>query len=204
MLKLTNGFDRLTHDQLIAKSESVETMLTNNATFTGVNPTVPTLNGLNKEYRESISAASSGDKTLRARRDANRLKVIDLLRLMANSVTAIALGDREKLISSGFDLAKIPQSRPLLIKPAPPTLTGTGNSGQIKSVAQRQPAMISMIHQIAEYPFTATSSWTGATTSSAKHVFEHCTPGKTYLVRVCIVGSNKQCVESEPVGYIAQ
>ncbi len=81
---------------------------------------------------------------------------------------------------------------------------GTGNSGEIYSIGKRQPAMLAINHQITEYPLTAESVWKSTTTSSVKYTFTNCEPGKQYLVWVCVVGVKSQCIESDPVAYIAQ
>ena len=204
MNKLKNGFDKLINDQLMAKADSIETHLTGNLVYADVNPTVVQLHDLNKAFTTAVADASLGNKTAMATRDELRLDLIDLMRLMANSVMAIAADDRPKLVSSGFELYKEKQSRPAIVKPAPPTLAGTGNSGEIFSLGKRQPAMIAVNHQITEYPLTAASVWKTSTSSSVKYTFTNCVPGKQYLVRQCIVGVKSQCLESEPVGYIAQ
>lgn len=126
------------------------------------------------------------------------------MRLKVNSVVAIAKGNREKLVSSGFDLVKTRQSRPMLVKPLPPRISGTDNSGQIKSIGKRHPGLLFIIHQITEYPLTSVSLWNAQTTSSVKHVFTDFIPNRNYLIRLCAIGVNKQCIESEPVNYIAQ
>ena len=197
MKKLKNGFDKLTIAALIAKMESVETSLTGNLVFAAINPTVVTLHDLKKALiTANADADATGNKVAMATRDALQLDAIDLLRLMVNSVMAIAEGDGVKLVSSGFELEKERQSRAAIVKPAPPTLSGTGNSGEIYSVGKRQPAMIAINHQITEHPLTALSVWKTSTSSSVKYTFTNCVPGKQYLVRQCIVGVKNQCLES--------
>jgi hypothetical protein len=189
---------------VIERAEVVVSSLDGNPDFLTLAPNVVSLTDAVKDAKTwQTEVLATGNRVAMAKRDAAMEVLIELLIATGNLVISIAQGNLVKLAGCGYEQPKVKAPSPNMFKPEPPKLS-TGNSGDILSVGKRQAGVKAVIHHITEAPLTAESVWRAETTTSVKHTFTGCIPGKQYLVKQSLVGPRKQFKESDAVAYFAQ
>jgi len=111
--KIKTPFDSMSDADFETKSGSIYDFMMKSTYFPAPTPELPVILADIQAFSASLIAAKTKDKTaVAAKVDARNKLTLSLIQL-ANSVTTTANGDRTKLITSGFDLAKQGESNPL-------------------------------------------------------------------------------------------
>jgi hypothetical protein len=208
MIKVVNGFDRLTIAEFGQRTNSIIKSMNGNPHFTTLQAAVNALMAEATNYHDLVLKALTRDKTAIIARDASRQKVTTMLHNLGYSVSAIAEGDAEILESSGFSYTQPKKPTPPMQKPGVPKLASGVNGGEIECKAASQKGMRSVNYYITSDVATLTASntngWDVRSYNKAKYTFSNLTPGQRYYIKVGLVGVRGQEVFSEPVSYIAQ
>lgn len=116
---------------ILALLRHVRTAMTTNPNFPEPLVKLADMLLLADELAEAIDRATNGGKLEREKRDKLVAKAKEMLNTQANYVRAMAKGDAEVLVSSGFELQRVPQ--PLGVPQAPVFKLGraTGRSGEL-------------------------------------------------------------------------
>src|SRR5258706_3461677 len=112
--RITSGFSSLSDANFENKAGVINSCMTGNPYFPVTTPAMPVVTTAVQDYSTSLIAAKGRDKNAVAIKNQRRIELNALLVQLANSVMAIANGDRTMLISSGFDLVKDAESIPLV------------------------------------------------------------------------------------------
>ncbi len=115
---------RVTDSELITKTAAIEAGMKNNNYFPEPRPSLEEIAIARLAYASALSACSSGARQATAIKNGKRKELEVLLRKLGNYVNAIANGNEEQLLSSGFDISKpseavgpLPAPQNIQIKP---------------------------------------------------------------------------------------
>ena len=187
--KLRLNYGKLTDSGMLAKAHQILQDMTANPNFTTPIPTLADLQLAISEYSVALVNASNLGRLYVAEKIASRKKLAILLNQLGLYVMYVANGDEVILTSSGFDLAKQPESS-FITNPGAVTLSNGITTGQVVSQVPPQSGSKGYNHQYTLYPVTAASVWTSNPTNRSKSTFNGLEAGKKYAVRVAVVGKN--------------
>ncbi len=200
--KLSLSFLKLTDDSLETKAESILQMLTSNPFFPTPVPPLTALQAALDAYKVTLVDAKSNDKLKVATKRACRTALEAILTQLANYVTYVANGNEEKLVSSGYSLAR--QREPRTLGEPGMVMVKPGNStGRLEASLERVEGAYSYLYQITPDPLVPDSTWDNMPLNRCKAVFDGLTPGTKYWIRVAAVGSGTQMAYSPVSSQIA-
>jgi hypothetical protein len=203
MNRLKTGFDSLSDSDFETKSGDIYASMLDNASFPTPVPDLPSVKTSLDAYSAALIAAQSRNRDDVANKNAARETLTASLIQLANSVMTTANGDKQMLISSGFDLAKPGETTPL-VKPEWITVTDGINPGDLKVRVKAVKGAQGYVPQYALDPQAPDSEWTKVMTTTCKYTFTSLTSGQKYWVRMAAIGPHQQMVYSDMVSRIAQ
>jgi hypothetical protein len=204
LLRITNGFEKLSDAALIAKAELIMTGMTGNANFPTPSPTLPVFQAGIDDFQASLGTAQGGGNYDKAVKNQKREELIDLIHSLSYYVLFTANGNRLIAQSSNLTIAKSPAPAPEVREPLNLQLDVGSYSGDLNLEFSKVPGARSYIYEIAQSPLTNNTAWTSKTGTIKKTTFNSLVPGERYHVRVMAVGINGQGVYSQTVSRIAQ
>jgi hypothetical protein len=203
--KIKTGFNKKKDSELSTFVLGIITALTTNVFFPLTQSMLGDLTSNLEDFNTALANAQNRDKVAAEIRNKARITLLMQLIAVAASVTFEAQGDREKLLTSGFELYKEKYT------PAPPlpkienfTLSDGANIGEIKSSVKAVRGAKSYAHQITPDPLTDSSQWHSIITTSRECVFTNLGSSKKYLVRVLAIGTRGQVSYSEILSRTTQ
>ena len=184
---------------LIEKCGTLVTKLAGNANFPSPTPSIADLTTALTELTSATIAASRGDRELIiVRKDKERV-VADMIRTLAGYITMTAEGDGAKIISSGFDLAKLPEPQPALSRPVSFKAERGRHTGEVElSWRLVRNAASYVVEMTTSDPQLAETKWTtAAITTKVKVKFADLNVGEFYYYRVKAIGRNSESIYSD-------
>jgi hypothetical protein len=204
MAKIKNGFDKLADAALYVSSKAIVTACTHNPYFSEIQATVLEVAEVASAYWEALQEARTGLKEAIAIKNIKREALIRELRLLRDSVSAVAKGNEAILVSSKYPLAKERASRPPLSRPPLPAVAPGINAGEIRVTGISHKSAVAVVYMITPDPLTNDSAWTTSFATTRKFTFTRLESGKRYWFKQALIGVRKQYAESDAVSYIAQ
>jgi hypothetical protein len=189
--KIILTFNKFSDDRLETKAESILLMLTGNPFFPSPVPPLTALSTALDAYKLALVAAQSKDKAKVATKRACRTALEAVMLKLGRYVTYEADGDEEKLVSSGYDLAKQPEPS-VLQEPGVVTVSQGISSGRLVASLKRVVGAYGYLYQITPDPLLPESNWESMPLNRSTAIFENLTPGQKYWIRVAAVGSGSQ------------
>jgi hypothetical protein len=203
MTKIKNGFDRMSEAKLLFEAITIGTQCTGNAYFVSIQAMVALLVTATTAFQNALDAAQSGDKNAIADKDVKKAELVSILRKLGDTISGIAGGNYQVLVSSGFPLVKEREPSQPLTKPNPPVVKAGFNAGEIMTIGEREKSAKAVIHMITADP-AQENSWKRNFTTGRRYTFTNLESGKRYWFKQAVIGVNKQYIESDAVSYIAQ
>ena len=201
--KIKTGFSIFSNPTLLAFVNAIIIALTDNANFPLAQTLLPNLSGALASFNTAMANAENRDKVMIGLRETARIYLTVQLTEVASTVIYEAKGDRDKLLSSAFELYKDSNASPLgPVKgfKLMDTEVGIGLKLMCDGVKNR----ISYSHQITTDPLTADSAWTTISTTSKEYTFANLSTGTKFWARIIAVGTKDQVSYSEPLSRITQ
>lgn len=199
--KLKTDFRGYNDSELETKAQSIAALWAISTIFINPTPAMAEMLDAISKYSDSVTAAAEGGRTLIAARKANRKALEIMLRQWAAYAMMVAKGDREILISSGFDLVKENET----VDVAAPRLLSvkTGRiSGQVIVRATGASGVKSYLHEYTTDPVTETSQWTRHISTRGTFIFDGLKPLQKYAFRTGILGSGDVITYSQVITWI--
>jgi hypothetical protein len=129
--KINIGFSRIPDGDLDEKAKHIITSLTGNANFPTPSPTLATVQTALDEYEDALALDQSPTRT--ATVEVKREMLENLLQQLGVYVSTTANGDKDKLVTSGFEMRKDPtQTEADVAAPANLRLKSTGTTGEVQ------------------------------------------------------------------------
>jgi hypothetical protein len=195
MSKLNIGFSRYSDANFDVHSGSIIVCLTDNVYFKTLNPPLAVLQDAHLRYGTALQNAKSRSKDAVAEKNSSRSALIALLVVEGLYLMSEAAGDLQKLISTGYAIAKDGTNKVLLAPGATYVANGT-NSGELEVSIDIPNGANSFGHEITDQLPDENTVWTKMPFNVSKYTYQGLVPGKQYWVRVVITGARKQVVYS--------
>jgi len=159
------------------------------------------MTALSVKLQTAISAAIDGNSTDREHRNATVLEVQDVLRATADYVRAECDGDAELLTTSGFPLAKQPETYKEVGIPKNVRATATDVSGEVKLLwGLTVAARMFRIERAESDPTLGETTWvTIGQVSRQRFIVTGLTSYKSYWFRIVALGIDKEGLPSDVV-----
>jgi len=201
-IRTLKNFNRLSHDDVVARAIAVILGMTGNAVYPHPPVDIVALAFLVKAYSAAIAMALDGGKKAKATRDELRESVIKDLRLLAVYVENSCNNDPSNLSSSGFAAASTvrtpagPAAIPILRK-----LNFGVTSGEFVVYIGTANGARSYNLRYAEMTGTTPGTWIVVPVVTVRWptTVANLTPGKTYSFQVQALGSEGFSDWSDPV-----
>jgi hypothetical protein len=196
--KLKLALYKLIPVSLLAMLRFIVEKMTGNPNF--LNPIVPldAMNQLADDLEAAITMAKQGSPEARSLRDDLFEQGKVLLAAQADYVQAECRGDRTKLLSSGFDLAKTPEPRGIPAVPENVLVRMTGKTGQVELRFNGSKIAVGYHMFMTDKDPLVNADWepVGYTTRS-RHLFEGLVSYKPYWFAVSAVGTAGESAKSD-------
>ncbi len=203
MLKLVNGFKRLTDADLGVRATQIVTGMTGNPNFTAPSPSTGDVNSTVVSYFNALNACTDGDRQKIAVKQQVRDLLVDALHKWGLYVIMESGDDVAMALTSGFQIAKTPSASLPLVKPLAPILESGINVGELLSKAKPEAAAVAYLHQYATEAEMQAGQWQNRPCSKATCVISGLTPGIRYFCRIGVIGRKDQLVFSDVVSRVA-
>ncbi len=192
--------DKLITTNLIERGGIVHKYITGNANFP--NPTVemPAFSIAIEELKIAQLDAATGDRTKIAFRNGKDIVVRVMMRMLADYVNSAAAGDKDIILSSGFDVRSTPTPPQELDAPEKVEVLSSKTTGAMVVKAKRVKGAKSYV---AQYAQEGTPNWLSTFSSLSKITVEGLAPGTTYSFRMACVNSKGQSKWSQQVEAMA-
>lgn len=197
-------YSRLSDTNLEFKAQGVILSLTGNANFPTTMPTLTDFTAVKDAFSTAMENALDGGRTAIALKNQARSELLNSMRFLAINVDSQALGDRAKLLSSGFDLASGGENVPPLSAPAEFKLTEGINPGEVRSVVKRVPQAVSYNHEYTLSPPDANTAWIVKSGTSREFLFSGLPSGQRIYVRVAAIGRKGQEAYTNVLSRVVQ
>ena len=206
VLRITNGFDKLSDANLIIKTQNIVVSMTppENPYFATPSPTLADMQDAIDSFTNAVAVAKTGSSYDKALKNQYRMDLIEMLHSLGAYVLFTAEGDFLIAQSSGFTIAKEPSPAPPITAAANQKLDDGANAGELYFSFDKVQGARSYIYQYTADPLTYTSTWETKVGTIRKVNFTGLDSGKKYWCRVMAIGINGQGVYSEPVSRVVQ
>jgi hypothetical protein len=203
MAKVLITFKEYSNDELDNKTRDIITSMTANANFATPNPTLSTVQTALTEFQDAVAQASKGGVDKTALRRQKRKTLEDTLRGLAVYVNSTT--DNEViLISSGFDLMKVPAKIGQLEKPDGFKVENGVQPGSIKVLCNAVPGAGSYLAEYTLMPATDNSKWDREVSTARTITITGLQRGKEYAFRIAGVGAHTDRVFSDVISKFVQ
>jgi hypothetical protein len=206
VLRITNGFTRLSDPKLGSRASNIHLAMTGNPNFATPIPTLAAFQTGINEFLAASSEADNGGSYDKAVKNQKRDALIELLHSLAAYVLFTAAGtDNPELVakSSGFSVAKT----------GTPSVLGAIENLQLKDGPNAGDLLVSFntvvgarafVYQYTDDETLAEGSWRTEVGTSRKVVLSGLQSGKKYFVRLIAIGAKDQKIISEVVSRLVQ
>ncbi len=181
LLRITNGFDKLSDANLEARANNIVASMTGNASFATPSPTLAVVQTAIDNYSAALAKAQTGSSYDKAYKNQKKGDLIDLLHSLGNYVLFTANGDELVAKSSGYNIAKGPSPAPEVSAAVNQNLEDGANAGELKYSFDKVPGARSYMYQYAPDPLTENSTWQSQPGTIRKIVFSGLDSGKKYF-----------------------
>ena len=206
LLRITNGFDKMSDANLEVKANSIYTSLLANALtyFPNPSPTLPALKTFIDDFSAALFKAKTGSLLDKALKNEKKANLISALHEEGAYVLLASAGNTVIAQASGYTIAKVPTPKPPVGPATNQQLENGPNSGDMKYSFDPTPGSKAFVYQSTPDPLTENSVWASQGGTARKTMFTGLEPGKKYWFRVMSIGKNGQTVYSDPVSKIVQ
>lgn len=205
VLRITNGFDKMSDPDLELKARSILNAMTSNSSFPTSTPTLATVQAAINDYSDALAIAQTGSVYDKALKNQKKEALVVLLHNLANYVLFTAAGNELIARSSGFTIAKSERTPAPAVVPARGQVLSDGpNPGDLDYNFKRVPGATGYVYQLTLDPITENSVWESKAGTVRKVRFTGLPRGQRVWCRVMTIGRRGQAVYSEPVSRIVQ
>jgi hypothetical protein len=187
---LTYSFELLSDYSLEFKAEAIIKAMTGNPNFPNPTPALQDISFLLSEYKQEKDIFHKNKK---------RDELVRLLHNLAGYVSYKSNGDKDKLMSSGFDISIERRMLVEIGKPENLQVTGGKNPGELQLSTSRVVGAIFYNFQFTNDPIKPNSLWVSHIDTTNKFTLKHLEKGQKYWCRVGAVGMDDRMTFSDVV-----
>jgi len=202
--KVKDNYNRGRDSNLNDTGYKVLDAMTNNATFPNPSPDLATLKQTLLDYHTAYNQAANGDSKLVSVKNDKRAILRDQLSKLADYVNSVADGDKTKLLSSGFPLARQKAVDQKLASVDKLEVDITTPTEATTSLKKRVAGARSYIHQYSADAVSNDAKWVQKFITDTSYTFTNLQTGVKYMFQVIAIGPNGQAEPSPIVSRIIQ
>jgi hypothetical protein len=188
---LTKPYKKWSDKQLVTGSHHIFTCMNGNEYFTGIAADIAGYGELSKNFSNKVAVAANRGKNDVAAKDMVRLSLIDSTLNLANSVSQIANGEIQILVSSGIPMRKRPKPA-VLTTPTNLVVSAGQATGQLITKIDRVKGARTYIVRYTLDPQTPASAWASVVCTTRRCVINDLQSGSKYWIMVGALGGNGQ------------
>jgi len=201
---LIKSYVNFSDANLDLKCKEIILKLTNNPNFPSTQPTLEVFTEIYNAYSTALSKATSRDKDAVAIKKAAKVRLVASMRLLAISIENQCMGDRVKMVNSGFDLASDGENVPALAAPESFNVQEGLNAGEIRSILTGTGKAISYLHEYSLTPPNVNTIWTSHAASTADQTLKGLPHSTRVYFRAAMIGSKNQIVYTDVISRMVQ
>jgi hypothetical protein len=203
--QVINGFDRMTVEKLLGKTDFVLNEITNNVDyFPDPNPPLADVRAAATELNSANLAARNMDKVAISYRNEKKDELVALLRKLGIYVNLRADSNRTIALSSGFNIRKDSQPSPSITGVEVPVITAGLNEGELDAKVKTVAGARMYQYFISTDDSLPVSGWMSYSSTRRKFSFTGLDSATRYYVRVAAIGINNQMVYSDSASFVTQ
>jgi hypothetical protein len=198
--KIKTGLSKLNAVQLVSKAEEIVEAMTDNPNFATPSPALADIIVKGLQLKSAINKSRWRDQRFITARNELTVELKSMLMLLSDYVSNTSEGSAEKILSSGFEIAKQAEPLPPLVQPSGLMTVLTKHEGRILldwiSVTG---ALNYLVDMTTVDPAAAEPDWKVAGyTSKSRFQVDNLPSGVKYWFRVRALGTRDQSAYSEP------
>lgn len=193
------GLTGLSPNQLVDKAELLMTNINGNASFPTPNPDMADVLAAATACKEWIEKSAFGDRRAISRRDQAYDGLLDLLKELAAYVSFTAKGDKQMILSSGFEVQKLREPSGALSQPIDLLAKRSDKQGVVNLDWKVVPyGKAYQVEYTTTDPAMPEAVWNSATvTSQSKAEIANLDQGTMYWFRVKAINGVKESAYSD-------
>ena len=204
MSKLKIGFSLLDVPKQIERSRLIQTAMTGNVNYTTPVPSLPTLKTATDSLETAYNESRGRDKNKIQIMKLRRAEMLALITQLAAYVQSTSNGDKEIILSSGFDVIARGVPQPPVGQVMNVRATNGTVTGSIKILWDKMPGARIYAVELSSDPFTAESFEIKGISTKIRFQIERLKSGAKYWVRVTAIGKDGPGIASDPAAKIAE
>ncbi len=204
MSKIKIGFSTLDVPKQIERSRLIQTAMTGNASYATPVPSLATVKTATDNLEASYNESRGRDKNKVQIMKLRRAEMLALIIQLAAYVQSTSNGDKETILSSGFDVITrgVPQppvGQVLNLRVSKGTVSGT-----VKLLWDRMPGARVYVIEVSTDPFGPETFEPRGVSTKSRFELDKLKPGNKYWMRVAAIGLNGLGDWSDPAAKIAE
>jgi hypothetical protein len=184
--------------KLSGETQKMQTMLTGNPLVPVTQPTMEVFGAAVADYVSQLSKSGTRDVNAIAAKRVRRAELISLCVQLGNSVTSVANGDVEVLVSTGLPLRK-KRTAAVLTVPSHFRITNGVNPGELDLRVKGMKAARAYGFEYTIDPPTEDSVWIRTVCSASRCTIKGLQAGKRYWFRPFVTGSKGQQITGDAI-----
>ena len=204
LLRMTNGFERLSDASLKVRLDSILFSMRDNPSFDAPIPSLGEMQAALDSFSSTLAVAQSGSLYEKALKNQKRQELIDRVHRLSYYVLLMANGDELVAQSSGFTIAKVYTTSEAISKATGLQLSDGVNAGELVLRFDKVKGARSYIYQYAPDPLTADTEWMHMLGTSSTAVITGLKSCQRYWCRVIAIGVRNQQTMSDAVARVVQ
>ncbi|MCZ4408356.1 fibronectin type III domain-containing protein [Cryomorphaceae bacterium 1068] len=197
--RLKMGLTGLNSSQLVDKAELIMVNMNGNASFPTPEPDLADVLAASNVLKEWNEKSAFGDRRAISRRDQAADQLRELLKELSAYVSFTAKGDKDVILSSGFEVQKLPEPSGNLSQPIDLIAKRSDKAGEINLDWKVVPyAKAYQVEYTSDDPANPAAVWTpGVVTSQSRALVTDLNMGTQYRFRVKAINGQKQSAYSD-------
>ena len=204
MSKIKIGFSNLDVPKQVERSRKIQTAMLGNPDFPDPSPKLDVLKKATDLLETAYNESRGRDKNKIQIMKLRRAEMLGLIVQLSAYVQSTSAGNKEIILSSGFDVIQRGTPQPPVGQVLNLRLSSGSISGSIKALWDRVPGAKIYAIEISNDPFTDASFKLTASSSKTRCQLEGLNPGTKYWVRIAAVGKDGTGKWSDPAAKIAE
>ncbi|HEX3024969.1 MAG TPA: fibronectin type III domain-containing protein [Chitinophagaceae bacterium] len=188
--KVLIGFSNYKDTDFDQKAQHILQSMTGNANFPTPVPTLSEVQTGITNYSASLAKAVDGSKQDTVLKNQARTALEELLHNLGMYVQLNSKNDPAIMLSSGFDVSKIPTPVGILPKPDGFSVTPSASKGNVDLYVHAIYGAKSYQYEYAETPITSNNGWHVVTNTATEVTINNLQSGKEYAFRVAGIGAD--------------
>lgn len=197
--KALTNFTSLSDANFSVRVNTIQLKLENNPYFAHIYPTYNELAQAVTRFNVAYDNSASRSSESISIKNTQRESLTELLGCIANSVNAIANGNRDVLTTSGFSLTSETPPDKKLGQVRGFAINTEGLKGKMMTKCDPVKNVANYLHQYTKGDGITNAVWTSVSLRSSKNTFVGLESGEYYTFRICAVGSDNTQTISNPI-----